>query len=48
MFRIFILIAGMDLDCTPPNDSLCADLEDNPNYIIYNYYPCKYISYGEN
>ena len=32
---------GMDLDCTPPDDSWCADVEDNPNYTIYNYHPCK-------
>ena len=36
---------GMDLDCTPPDDSLCADVEDQPpypdGYTIYHYYPCK-------
>ena len=34
----------MNLDCTPPDDSWCADVEDNPKYYIYHYYPCKLIS----
>ena len=37
-----------DLDCTPPDDSLCADVEDMPpypdGYIIYHLYPCKLAS----
>ena len=31
-----------DLDCTPPDDSWCEDVEDNLGYKIYNFYPCKY------
>ena len=40
-----------DLDCTPPDDSLCADVEDSlpwPNGMrIYHNYPCKiaYLMY---
>ena len=38
-----------DLDCTPPDDSLCANVEDMPDgypngYIIYHHYPCKLAS----
>ena len=36
-----VLFLG-DLDCTPPDDSLCADVEDG--YIIYHFYPCKLAS----
>ena len=34
----------MNLDCTPPDDSWCAHVEDNSKYYIYHYYPCKLIS----
>jgi hypothetical protein len=41
----------MDLDCTPPDESLCADVEDQPpypdGYTIYHYYPCK-LAYIDN
>ena len=41
-----VLFLG-DLDCTPPDDSLCADVEDQPEYIIYHFYPCKLASIDE-
>ena len=31
----------VDPDCTPPDDTLCANVEDNPDYTIYHYHPCK-------
>ena len=42
-----VLFLG-DLDCTPPDDSLCAEVEDMPpypnGYITYHFYPCKLAS----
>ena len=41
-----VLFLG-NLDCTPPDDSLCAVVEDMPDpewpngYRIHHYYPCK-------
>ena len=36
-----------DLDCTPPSDALCSDVEDQPpypdGYITYHMYPCKLV-----
>ena len=34
-----------DLDCTPPDDSLCADVEyGDMDSVIHHYYPCKLAS----
>ena len=42
-----VLFLG-DLDCTRPDDSLCADVEDQPPYpygiTIHHHYPCKLAS----
>ena len=34
---------GIDADCTPPDPSVCATVQDNSVYTVYNYFPCKIL-----